>query len=81
MTMPFRQEIELLQNYPKHKTFTVVMANNYDAQDVVTLSGTMEECNKISFRHRHFIDTTGHFTCEYTLRSFWPGRLTRSPFF
>lgn len=49
MTMPFRQEIELLQNYPKHKTFTVVMANNNDAQDVVTLSGTMEECNKISF--------------------------------
>ena len=49
MTMPFRQEIELLQNYPKHKTFTVVMDDNNNAQDAVTLAGVMEECNKISF--------------------------------
>ena len=49
MTMPFRQEIELLQNYPKHKTFTKVMDDNNNAQDAVALAGVMEECNKISF--------------------------------
>ena len=44
---PWRQEIELLQNYSKHKTFTVNSAN--DAVTVVDLSGIMEECNKVSF--------------------------------
>jgi hypothetical protein len=44
---PWRQEIELLQNYSKHKTFTVT-TSDANATDVVTLSGNMEEANKIS---------------------------------
>ena len=48
-TAPFRQEIELLQNYPKHKSFTFTIADNNNAQDAVTLLGVMEECNKVSF--------------------------------
>ena len=44
---PWRQEIELLQNYGKHKTFTVT-TTDANATDVVLLSGNMEECNKIS---------------------------------
>ena len=46
-TRPWRQEIELLQNYSKHKTFTVT-TSDANATDVVTLSGNMEEANKIS---------------------------------
>jgi len=51
MPRPFRQEIELLQNYPKHKTFTVTVPseNPATAQDAVLLTGSMEECNKVSF--------------------------------
>jgi len=44
---PWRQEIELLQNYGKHKTFTVT-TSDANALDVVTISGVMEECNKVS---------------------------------
>ena len=44
---PWRQEIELLQNYSKHKTFTVT-TTDANATDVVILSGNMEECNKVS---------------------------------
>ena len=44
---PWRQEIALLQNYSKHKTFTVT-TSDANATDVVTLSGNMEEANKIS---------------------------------
>ena len=47
-TRPWRQEIELLQNYPKHKTFTFTTSSG-SAQDAVTLAGEMEECNKVSF--------------------------------
>ena len=44
---PWRQEIELLQNYGKHKTFTVE-TNGTAAINVVVLSGNMEEANKVS---------------------------------
>ena len=47
-TRPWRQEIELLQNYSKHKTFTVTTTDG-NATDVVVLAGNMQECNKISF--------------------------------
>ena len=47
-SQPFRQEIELLQNYSKHHTFTYV-TSSANAEDAVTLSGKMEECNKVSF--------------------------------
>ena len=45
---PWRGEIELLQNYQKHKTFTFTTSSG-SAEDAVTLAGNMEECNKISF--------------------------------
>jgi len=45
---PWRDHIELLQNYPKHKTFTYTTTSS-DAEDAVTLAGNMEECNKVSF--------------------------------
>ena len=44
---PWRQEIELLQNYGKHKTFTVE-TDGTAAINVVVLSGNMEEANKVS---------------------------------
>ena len=47
-TRPWRQEIELLQNYPKHKTFTIETTDG-TATNVVDFSSIMEECNKISF--------------------------------
>ena len=45
---PWRQEIELIQNYPKHHTFTVSTTDG-NAKEVVDISSVMEECNKISF--------------------------------
>ena len=48
MPRPWRQEIELLQNYPKHKTFTYT-TSSANAEDAVVLAGSMEECNKVSF--------------------------------
>jgi hypothetical protein len=47
-TRPWRQEIELLQNYSKHKVFTFTTSGSA-AEDAVTLAGTMEEANKVSF--------------------------------
>ena len=47
-TRPLRQEVELIQNYPKHKTFTYT-TTSADAEDAVVLAGNMEECNKVSF--------------------------------
>ena len=44
---PWRQEIELLQNYGKHKTFTIE-TTDANAKDVVVLAGNMEEANKVS---------------------------------
>ena len=44
----WRQEIELLQNYGKHKAFTFT-TSGASAEDAITLAGVMEECNKISF--------------------------------
>ena len=44
---PWRQEIELLQNYSKHKTFTVNATDS--SSTAVDISGFMEECNKVSF--------------------------------
>ena len=44
----WRQEIELLQNYGKHKAFTYTTSSS-SAEDAVTLSGIMSEGNKISF--------------------------------
>jgi len=46
MAKLWRQEIELLQNYGKHKSFTYTTTSS-SAEDAVTL--TMEEANKISF--------------------------------
>ncbi len=45
---PWRQEIELLQNYNKHATFTFTTTGS-SAEDALTLAGKMEEGNKISF--------------------------------
>ncbi len=47
-TRPWRQEIELLQNYSKHKAFTYTTTSG-SAQDALSLSGVMEEGNKLSF--------------------------------
>ena len=41
MPRPWRQEIELLQNYPKHKTFTYT-TTSANAEDAVVLAGNME---------------------------------------
>ena len=46
-TRPWRQEIELLQNYSKHKTFTVTSGDT--AATAVDIANNMEECNKVSF--------------------------------
>ena len=45
---PWRQEIELLQNYSKHKSFTYTTTSG-SAEDALSLSSVMEEGNKISF--------------------------------
>ena len=45
---PWRQEIELLQNYSKHATFTFTTSGS-SAEDALTLAGKMEEGNKLSF--------------------------------
>jgi len=45
---PWRSEIEQIQNYQKHKTFTFTTSSG-SAEDAVSLAGSMEECNKISF--------------------------------
>tara|TARA_R110000824_G_C15139220_1_gene669842 strand:- start:598 stop:918 length:321 start_codon:yes stop_codon:yes gene_type:complete len=47
-TRPWRQEIELIQNYPKHKTFTYETSGTGTAT-AVDISASMEECNKVSF--------------------------------
>ena len=44
----WRQEIELLQNYGKHKSFTYTTSSS-SAEDAVALAGIMAEANKISF--------------------------------
>mgnify|MGYP003625663540 FL=1 len=45
---PWRQEIELLQNYPKHKSFTLT-TSGATVETVVSLAGNMQECNKVTF--------------------------------
>ena len=45
---PWRDQIELLQNYTQHKTFTYTTTSS-SAEDAVVLAGNMEECNKVSF--------------------------------
>ena len=45
---PWRQEIELLQNYSRHKSFTYTTTSS-DAETAVDIAANMEECNKISF--------------------------------
>jgi len=47
-TRPWRQEIELLQHYSRHKTFTHT-TTSANAETVVNVEGLMEECNKVSF--------------------------------
>ena len=47
-TRPWRQEIELIQNYSKHKTFTFTTSGS-TAETVVDIGALMEECNKVSF--------------------------------
>ena len=47
-TRPWRQEIELIQNYSKHKTFTFT-TSGASAETVVDIGALMEECNKVSF--------------------------------
>tara|TARA_Y100001951_G_C11224059_1_gene230584 strand:+ start:31 stop:360 length:330 start_codon:yes stop_codon:yes gene_type:complete len=44
---PWRQEIELAQNYGRHKTFTFT-TSGATAETILNLSGLMEECNKVS---------------------------------
>ena len=44
----FRQEIELLQQYSKHKAFTFTTTSS-SAEDAADLAGVMAEANKISF--------------------------------
>ena len=46
-TRPWRQEIELAQNYARHKTFTFT-TSGASAQTVLDLAGVMEEANKVS---------------------------------
>ena len=48
MAKLWRQEIELLQNYGKHKSFTFTTSGS-SAETAVDLSSVMEEANKISF--------------------------------
>ena len=45
---PWRQEIELLQNYSRHKSFTYT-TTSADTETAVDVAANMEECNKISF--------------------------------
>ena len=45
---PWRQEIELLQNYSKNKTFTV-STTDANAMTAVDITASMQECNKVSF--------------------------------
>ena len=47
-TRPWRQEIELLQHYSRHKTFTNT-TTTASAETVVDINSLMEECNKVSF--------------------------------
>ena len=47
-TRPWRQEVELLQHYSRHKTFTHT-TTSANAETVVNVDGLMEECNKVSF--------------------------------
>ena len=46
-TRPWRQEIELAQNYSRHKTFTFT-TSGAGAETVLDLTGVMEECYKVS---------------------------------
>ena len=45
---PWRQEIELLQAYQKHATFTHTTSSS-SAETALNLVGKMEEGNKVSF--------------------------------
>ncbi len=47
MAKLWRQEIELAQSLGKHKTFTHTTTGS-SAEDVVLLSGIMEECTRVS---------------------------------
>ena len=47
-TSPWRDHIELIQNYGRHKPFTFT-TSSANAEDAVVLAGNMEECNKVSF--------------------------------
>jgi len=44
---PWRQEIELLQNYGRHKAFTYT-TTSADAETAVDINALMEEANKVS---------------------------------
>ena len=46
----FRQEIELLQNYPKHKTFTYTTTGD-SAATVLDLGANFEEVNKLKVHY------------------------------
>ena len=47
-TTPWRQEIEILQSYSKHKAFTYT-TTSANSETVVDLGLAMEEVNKVSF--------------------------------
>ena len=49
---PWRQEIELLQNYNNHKTFTYT-TTSADAETAVDVAASMEEANKVSLIVEH----------------------------
>ena len=56
MTMkPWRNEIELLQHYSKHKTFTVTTTDG-NATNVVLIAGNMEEANKVSLIVENYLN-------------------------
>tara|TARA_R110000824_G_scaffold147548_1_gene317054 strand:+ start:874 stop:1203 length:330 start_codon:yes stop_codon:yes gene_type:complete len=43
----WRQEVELMQNFSKHKTFTYT-TSSADAETILTIAGNMQEGNKLS---------------------------------
>ena len=47
-TKPWRQEIEILQSYSKHKAFTYT-TTSANSETAIDLGLAMEEVNKISF--------------------------------
>ena len=56
-TKPWRQEIEILQSYSKHKAFTYT-TTSANSETAIDLGLAMEEVNKVSFvkQKNNFLD-------------------------